>query len=177
MRISLSAKSLISLSILKKWPSRSPSNLRKWSIFYVIDRHFAFFFGKIVVKADFTLKKSHPSSYYGTTPLHSQVADQFNRSAGESSAALSQNINSPREEDTMVEYPLGKVILDCQIVDTYGKKVVRVNDIEFVMPEINFDYPCHWIVAWLPPWPWKMGRSRDTHLLSKLSVFEKGSPH
>ena len=47
----------------------------------------------------------------------------------------------------MVEYPLGKVILDCQIVDTYGKKVVRVNDIEFVMPEINFDYPCHWIVA------------------------------
>ena len=32
-----------------------------------------------------------------------------------------------------VEYPpLGKVILDRQIVDTHGKKVVRVNDIQFI---------------------------------------------
>lgn len=34
---------------------------------------------------------------------------------------------------TTVEYPpLGKVILDRQIVDTNGKKVVRVNDIQFI---------------------------------------------
>jgi len=33
----------------------------------------------------------------------------------------------------MIEYPaLGKVILDRQIVDIFGKKVVRVNDIEFI---------------------------------------------
>jgi len=35
--------------------------------------------------------------------------------------------------DPMVEYPaIGKIILDKQIVDTSGKKVVRVNDIQFI---------------------------------------------
>jgi|GEM_PF-307850 len=45
--------------------------------------------------------------------LNSSIADQF--------------------RDQMIEYPpLGKIILDRQIVDTFGKKVVRVNDLEFV---------------------------------------------
>ncbi|MEK6626497.1 MAG: CBS domain-containing protein [Bdellovibrionota bacterium] len=94
-----------------------------------------FSLSKIVVKADFTLGRSRTlPRITARRLLHSQVADQFNRSAGESSAALSQNMGTVQErEDTMVEYPpLGKVILDRQIVDTYGKKVVRVNDIEFV---------------------------------------------
>ncbi|MBI2521941.1 MAG: magnesium transporter [Bdellovibrio sp.] len=83
---------------------------------------------KIVVKADFTLGRSRTLPRITARRfLHSQVADQFNRSASENSSS------SDKREDTMVEYPpLGKVILDRQIVDTSGKKVVRVNDIEFV---------------------------------------------
>jgi len=86
---------------------------------------------KIVVKADFTLGRSRTlPRITARRLLHSQVADQFNRSANENPATPA---TTQGREDTMVEYPpLGKVILDRQIVDTSGKKVVRVNDIEFV---------------------------------------------
>ncbi len=43
------------------------------------------------------------------------------------------NLLASQFSGTTIEYPpLGKIVLDKQIVDTHGKKVVRVNDIQFI---------------------------------------------
>jgi magnesium transporter len=43
------------------------------------------------------------------------------------------NLLAEEREESILSYPaLGKVILDRQIVDTFGKKVVRVNDIQLL---------------------------------------------
>ena len=45
----------------------------------------------------------------------------------------SPNILKSQYKQKVFKYPpLGKVILDKQIVDTFGKKVVRVNDLQFI---------------------------------------------
>jgi len=50
-----------------------------------------------------------------------------------SRAKVMNGLLSKQFEEETVEYPaLGKIILDRQIVDISGKKVVRVNDIEFI---------------------------------------------
>lgn len=55
------------------------------------------------------------------------------------SRSKGSGILSAQFQGETVEYPpLGKVILDRQIVDTHGKKVVRVNDIQFFRAGKNF---------------------------------------
>ncbi|MBT3525624.1 MAG: magnesium transporter [Bdellovibrionales bacterium] len=41
-------------------------------------------------------------------------------------------LSAPKDEEIILYPALGKVILDRQIVDTFGKKVVRVNDIQLL---------------------------------------------
>lgn len=46
---------------------------------------------------------------------------------------INNNILAPQYTKESFDYPpLGKLVLDRQIVDTHGKKVVRVNDIQFI---------------------------------------------
>ncbi len=47
--------------------------------------------------------------------------------------SMAQNIITGEVKGETIEYPsIGNLILDRQIVDTYGKKVVRVNDIQMI---------------------------------------------
>ena len=73
-----------------------------------------FSYKKIIIKSDSSIGRSR------TFPKAAK------------SRVITSLLSSKLEENT-VEYPsLGKVILDRQIVDTSGKKVVRVNDIQFI---------------------------------------------
>lgn len=88
---------------------------RSGALFYILwEEIISFSYKKIIIRKDAFPRRSRtfPKTLNPKT-VTSILANQF--------------------KGAIVEYPpLGQIVLDKQIVDTHGKKVVRVNDIQFI---------------------------------------------
>ncbi|MBT6326520.1 MAG: magnesium transporter [Bdellovibrionales bacterium] len=82
--------------------------------YYEWDDIISFSYGKIIIKKDTKIGRSRTYPTLNNKKIISSLAEK-------------------KYDDTPIELPaIGKIILDRQVVDTSGKKVVRVNDIEFI---------------------------------------------